>query len=58
MVTSSQSARISADRPFYAAHARAYDLLVTDPIEPWVEFVDDARLNAAALAADRGFSAG
>lgn len=36
----SDSAQVSATRPFYAADAEVYDLLVTDPVEPWVEIVD------------------
>jgi SAM-dependent methyltransferase len=42
---SSPSARTSGQRPFYAAHADAYDLLVTDPVEPWTEAVHE-RLTA------------
>ncbi|MHA6629757.1 hypothetical protein ACU61A_30325 [Pseudonocardia sichuanensis] len=30
---------MSTTRPFYAAYASAYDLLVTDPVEPWVRAV-------------------
>lgn len=33
------SAKVSQSRPFYSCHADAYDLLVTDPVEPWVEAV-------------------
>jgi SAM-dependent methyltransferase len=40
LVTSS-SARVSAERPFYSRHADAYDLLITDPVEPWVDAVHD-----------------
>ena len=42
----SRSARVSAERPFYDLHADAYDALVTDSQEPWVEAVQ-ARLAAA-----------
>jgi SAM-dependent methyltransferase len=35
------SARVSQTRPFYAEHADAYDLLVTDPVDPWVEAVHE-----------------
>jgi SAM-dependent methyltransferase len=38
---SSGSARVSRTRPFYAEHADAYDLLVSDPVEPWVEAVHE-----------------
>ncbi|GAB3836858.1 class I SAM-dependent methyltransferase [Dactylosporangium cerinum] len=37
----SASARTSSKRPFYALHGDAYDLLVTDPVEPWVDTVHD-----------------
>ncbi|WP_433788744.1 class I SAM-dependent methyltransferase [Actinoplanes sp. CA-252034] len=37
----SSSARGSSERPFYARHAEAYDLLITDPVEPWVGAVHD-----------------
>ena len=33
------SAGVSQSRPFYTSHADAYDLLVTDPVGPWVEAV-------------------
>ncbi|WP_406456551.1 methyltransferase domain-containing protein [Streptomyces sp. NBC_01622] len=32
---------MSRSRPFYADHAAAYDLLITDPVEPWVDAVHD-----------------
>lgn len=35
----SGSAGVSRERPFYAEYADAYDLLVADPVEPWVEAV-------------------
>ena len=35
----SQSARVSSERPFYNLHAGAYDALITDPVEPWVQAV-------------------
>ena len=37
---------MSGERAFYDRHADAYDALVTDPVEPWVEAVD-TRLRAA-----------
>jgi len=40
------SARASSERPFYAVYADAYDLLITDPVEPWVDTVHD-RLEGA-----------
>jgi len=36
----SSSARTSCERPFYALHADAYDLLITDPVDPWVDAVN------------------
>jgi SAM-dependent methyltransferase len=42
----SSSARASSERPFYALHADAYDLLITDPVDPWVDAVHD-RLESA-----------
>jgi len=42
----SSSARASSERPFYARHADAYDLLITDPVGPWVAAVH-ARLSRA-----------
>lgn len=36
-------------RPFYARHADAYDLLITDPVAPWVDAVH-ARLVRAGRA--------
>jgi glycine/sarcosine N-methyltransferase len=38
----SDSAAIANERPFYARYASAYDSLITDPIAPWVEAVEDA----------------
>ena len=35
----SVSARVAADRPFYDLHGDLYDLLVNDPVEPWVEAI-------------------
>jgi SAM-dependent methyltransferase len=40
-VVVSASARTSSERPFYALHADAYDLLIADPVEPWVDAVHD-----------------
>ena len=42
----SHSAAVSRTRPFYARHAQAYDLLVTDPVEPWVEAVHERLVRA------------
>jgi SAM-dependent methyltransferase len=42
----SSSARAVAERPFYALHAEAYDLLITDPVDPWVDAVHE-RLRSA-----------
>jgi SAM-dependent methyltransferase len=43
----SGSARVTAQRPFYSRHADAYDLLITDPVEPWVDAVHDRLLRVA-----------
>jgi 2-polyprenyl-3-methyl-5-hydroxy-6-metoxy-1,4-benzoquinol methylase len=43
---SSLSAQASNERPFYADHADAYDLLITDPVEPWVDAVHDKLVRA------------
>ena len=40
------SARVSAERPFSSRHADAYDLLITDPVEPWVDAVHDRLVRA------------
>jgi len=57
----SSSARASSERPFYALHADAYDLLITDPVEPWVDAVH-LRLTSAgrspALVLDAGCGTG
>ncbi|WP_405058734.1 class I SAM-dependent methyltransferase [Kribbella sp. NBC_01505] len=37
---SSRSARVSSERPFYDLHADAYDALIVDPVEPWVDRID------------------
>jgi SAM-dependent methyltransferase len=55
----SSSARTSRERPFYAVHAGAYDLLITDPVDPWVDAVHDrlrttGRSPAAVLDAGCG----
>jgi hypothetical protein len=47
---------VSGARPFYADYAEAYDLLVTDPVEPWVEAVHDRLLSSgwhSAVVRDR-----
>jgi 2-polyprenyl-3-methyl-5-hydroxy-6-metoxy-1,4-benzoquinol methylase len=55
---SSSSARTSNQRPFYAAHADAYDLLITDPVEPWVEAVHARLGHSAATILDAGCGTG
>jgi SAM-dependent methyltransferase len=58
---SSASARVSRARPFYADYAEAYDLLVADPVEPWVEAVHDRLLAGgwpSALVLDAGCGTG
>src|SRR5258708_40293016 len=47
----SHSARVSQTRPFYARHAQAYDLLVTDPAESWVDAVHERLIRAGRPAA-------
>lgn len=42
----SPSADVAAGRPFYDRHADAYDALITDPVEPWVEAVGEALRDA------------
>lgn len=54
---SSRSAQVATERPFYAAHADAYDALITDPVEPWVAAVHD-RLVSAGLQRARVLDAG
>jgi SAM-dependent methyltransferase len=46
----SQSARQASDRPFYASYGWAYDLLITDPVQPWTDMVS-ATLDAAGITA-------
>ena len=48
---------MAAERPFYDRHADAYDALITDPVEPWVEAVD-ASLRAAGFGAAQVLDAG
>jgi SAM-dependent methyltransferase len=58
---SSASAGVSRARPFYADYAEAYDLLVTDPAEPWAEAVHDRLLSSgwpSALVLDAGCGTG
>ena len=50
-----QSARQAGDRPFYAAYGRAYDLLITHPVQPWTNLVS-AALDNAGIAAPAGSS--
>jgi SAM-dependent methyltransferase len=57
----STSAQVSQTRPFYADHADAYDLLVTDPVEPWVEAVHERLAShgwPTALVLDAGCGTG
>ncbi|WP_271189436.1 class I SAM-dependent methyltransferase [Dactylosporangium matsuzakiense] len=42
----SASAKTSRERPFYSLHADAYDLLINDPVDSWVDAVH-ARLSSA-----------
>jgi SAM-dependent methyltransferase len=52
---------VSQTRPFYADHADAYDLLVTDPVEPWVTTVHErlvAHAWPSALVLDAGCGTG
>lgn len=58
---SSDSSRVSRTRPFYADYAEAYDLLVTDPVAPWVEAVHDRLALSgwpAAVVLDAGCGTG
>ncbi len=45
-------------RPFYALHAGAYDQLITDPVEPWVDAVHDSLGRSPALILDAGCGTG
>lgn len=57
----SASARVSRARPFYADYADAYDLLISDPVEPWVEAVHERLLAGgwpSALVLDAGCGTG
>ena len=48
----SDSGRMANERPFYSEFADAYDLLIADPVEPWVAAVNDvvgARAGSAQL---------
>ena len=42
----SPSAQVSAQRPFYGLYADAYDALITDPVEPWVDTIHDRLVRA------------
>ena len=56
-----RSAEVARSRPFYAAHAEAYDLLITDPVEPWVSAVHDRLVadgSAPATILDAGCGTG
>ena len=54
---SSRSAQASNERPFYADHADAYDLLITDPVEPWVDAVHE-KLAGRSTILDAGCGTG
>ena len=47
----SRSARVASERPFYDQHADAYDLLIKDPVEPWVDAVDNELRGAGLTSA-------
>lgn len=47
----SASARVSRSRPFYSSWAHVYDLLVDDPVRPWVETVHAAVSAVGSVAA-------
>ncbi|MEV6539044.1 class I SAM-dependent methyltransferase [Streptomyces sp. NPDC051665] len=52
---------MSQSRPFYAFHAAAYDLLITDPVEPWVDAVHGVLVRTghhAASVLDAGCGTG
>jgi len=38
----SQSASTASERPFYDAHADAYDSFIADPVAPWIDAVEAA----------------
>ncbi|MGW7684748.1 class I SAM-dependent methyltransferase [Kribbella sp. NPDC054772] len=48
---------VAGERPFYDLHAEAYDALITDPVEPWVDAVDGS-LRAAGLTSASVLDAG
>lgn len=57
----SRSADVAGERPFYALHADAYDNLITDPIEGWVQAVHRCLLADEvphAVALDAGCGTG
>jgi len=57
----SSSARTVSERPFYALHADAYDLLINDPVDPWVDAVHRRLLSAGhspAAVLDAGCGTG
>jgi SAM-dependent methyltransferase len=37
---------VTSERPLYSLHANAYDLIITDPVEPWVDAVHDCLVKA------------
>lgn len=53
----SRSAEVAEGRPFYALYAQAYDSLITDPVDHWVDAVDH-ELRAAGLSAAAVLDAG
>lgn len=58
MASVGRAAEVSRSRPFYTRFADVYDLLVVDPVEPWVEAVVErtsvARSSMALLDAGCG----
>lgn len=57
----SRSAEVAEDRPFYALYAEAYDSLITDPVDHWVDAVDRELLAAGfsgATVLDAGCGTG
>jgi SAM-dependent methyltransferase len=51
------SARVCVERPFYDLHAEAYDLIVSDPVEPWCDAVD-AQVARSSSLLDAGCGTG
>ncbi|MEV6629523.1 class I SAM-dependent methyltransferase [Actinoplanes sp. NPDC051470] len=49
---------MASKRPFYSLYAHAYDLLITDPVEPWVAAVHSSLARPAATILDAGCGTG